>query len=66
MTRFMPESGSSGHLLLVLDRASLAPGNFRSKIFRDHLKSRSSTEYYLFLQFGDEPRPRAVFFLRLS
>ena len=57
----MPESGSSGHLLLVLAWASLASGNFRCQLFRVHLKSGSSTEDDLFLQLGDEPRPRAVF-----
>ena len=56
----MPESGSSGHLLLVLAWASLASGNFRCQLFRVHLKSGSSTEDDLFLQLGDEPRPRAV------
>ena len=54
-TRFMPESGSSGHVLLVLDWASLASGNFRSQVFRDHLTSGSSTEDDLFLQHCDEP-----------
>ena len=57
----MPECGSSGHVLLVLDWASRALGNFCSQLFRDHLKSGSSTEDDLFLQLGDEPRPRAVF-----
>ena len=56
----MPESSSSGHVLLVLDWASLTCGNFRSQLFRVHLKSGFSTEDDLFLQLGDEPRPRAV------
>ena len=41
---------------------SPASGNFRSQLFRDHLKSGSSTEDDLSLQLGDEPRPGAVFF----
>ena len=57
----MPESGSSGELLLVLDWASLASGSFRSQLFRDHVKSDSSTEDDLSLQLFDEPKPRAVF-----
>ena len=57
----MPESGSSGHVLLVLEWASLASGNFRSQLFRDHVKSGSSTEDEISLQLGDEPRPGAVF-----
>ena len=57
----MPESGSSGQLLLFLDWASLASGIFRSQLFRDHVKSGSSTEEDLSLQLGDEPKPEAVF-----
>ena len=57
----MPESGSSGHVLQVLDWASLAPGSFRSQLFRDYLKSGSSTEDDLSMQLGDEPKPGAVF-----
>ena len=57
----MLESGSSGPLLLVLDWASLASGNFRCQLFRVHLTSVSSTEDDLSLQLGDEPTPRAVF-----
>ena len=49
----MPESGSSGHVLLVLDWASLASGSFRSQLFRDHVKSGSSTEDDISLQICD-------------
>ena len=53
----MPESDSSGHVLLVLDWASLASGNFCSQLFRDHLTSGSSTEDDLSLQHCDELTP---------
>ena len=56
----MPESGSSGHLLVFLKWASLASGSFRSQLFRDHVKSGSSTEDDISVQLGDEPRPGAV------
>ena len=49
----MPESGSSGHVLLVLDWASLASSNNRSQVFRDHLTSGSS----LSLQIVTNPDP---------
>ena len=58
----MPESGSSGHVLVVLDWASLASSNNRSQVFREHLTSGSSTEGDLSLQIVTNPDSELFFF----
>ena len=57
----MPESGSSGHVLVVLDWASLASSNNLSQVFRDHLTSGSSTEDDLSLQIVTNPHLELFF-----
>ena len=49
----MPESGSSGHVLLVL--------HWASQLFRDYFKSGSSTEDDLSLQIVTNPHPELFF-----